>query len=321
MTVPRFRVITDNDYAGDPDGLFQLVHLLLSPSVEVRLVVGSHLAPGDPFDPSDTTADDAVVQVEQVLALLGRAGQVPMVAGSNVKLSDTRTPHASAAARAIVAEAMREDTDLPLFGVFGGGLTELADAWLLEPRIAQRMTAIWIGGPEYGPGHGDGPFPPSDARYPEYNMRIDITAAQVVFGDSDIPLWQVPRNAYRQTLASFAELDERVGDSGPVGQWLMATLHRVEELVARAGGSIGEMYVLGDSPLVLLTALQSSFEPDASSSEYRVVPAPQIADDGSYRHRSDGRGIRIYTRLDVRLMLEDLYAKLARLGRTQLPRA
>jgi hypothetical protein len=312
-------VITDNDYAGDPDGLFQLVHLLLSPSVEVRLVVGSHLAPGDPFDPSDTTADDAVVQVEQVLALVGRAGQVPAVAGSNVKLSDARTPHASLAARAIVAEAMREDTDLPLFAVFGGGLTELAIAWLLEPRIAQRMTAIWIGGPEYGPGHGDGPFPPANAMYPEYNMRIDVTAAQVVFGDSDLALWQVPRNAYRQTLASFAELDQRVGASGPVGEWLMSTLRRVEGFVSRAGGSIGEVYVLGDSPLVLLTALQSSFEPDPSSSEYRVVPAPQIAEDGSYRQRSDGRGIRVYTRLDVRLMLEDFYAKLSALGRAQLP--
>ena len=29
---PRCRVITDNDYCGDPDGLVQLVHQILSPS-------------------------------------------------------------------------------------------------------------------------------------------------------------------------------------------------------------------------------------------------------------------------------------------------
>ena len=40
---PRLRVITDNDYSGDPDGLVQLAHLLLSPSVDVRAVLGSHL--------------------------------------------------------------------------------------------------------------------------------------------------------------------------------------------------------------------------------------------------------------------------------------
>ena len=49
---PRFRVISDNDYAGDPDGLYQLAHHALSPSVELRAVIGSHLAVDDPFDRS-----------------------------------------------------------------------------------------------------------------------------------------------------------------------------------------------------------------------------------------------------------------------------
>ena len=29
---PRMRVIVDNDFGGDPDGLFELTHILLSPS-------------------------------------------------------------------------------------------------------------------------------------------------------------------------------------------------------------------------------------------------------------------------------------------------
>ena len=33
---PRMRVIIDNDLGGDPDGLFQLAHHVLSPSVEIR---------------------------------------------------------------------------------------------------------------------------------------------------------------------------------------------------------------------------------------------------------------------------------------------
>ena len=57
---PRYRVISDNDYSGDPDGLFQLVHALLSPSLDVRAVIGSHLAVGDGFDPSTQQAANAV---------------------------------------------------------------------------------------------------------------------------------------------------------------------------------------------------------------------------------------------------------------------
>ena len=47
---PRIRVIIDNDFGGDPDGLFQLTHAMLSPSIEVRAVIGSHLNANDGFD-------------------------------------------------------------------------------------------------------------------------------------------------------------------------------------------------------------------------------------------------------------------------------
>src|SRR4051812_9959182 len=56
---PRMRIIIDNDFGGDPDGLFELVHHLLSPSVEIRGIIGSHLRAGDGFDPSKETATNA----------------------------------------------------------------------------------------------------------------------------------------------------------------------------------------------------------------------------------------------------------------------
>lgn len=39
---PRIRVIIDNDFGDAPDGLFQLAHHLLSPSVEISVIIGSH---------------------------------------------------------------------------------------------------------------------------------------------------------------------------------------------------------------------------------------------------------------------------------------
>jgi hypothetical protein len=299
----RYRVISDNDYSGDPDGLYQLAHLLLSPSIDLRLVIGSHLAPGDRLDPSARTADNARDEAARIIELLGRDDQA--VAGSNVRLADRTTPADSPAARAIVAEAMRTDTDRPLYVTLGGGLTELASAYLLEPRIADRLVAVWIGGPEYE--HlGAPPFP---GRNPEYNLNIDIVAAQVVFNDSPIPLWQVPRNAYRQCLASMTELAARVAPMGPIGAHLY---EKIRALVERLG--LGETFVLGDNPLVLLTALQSSFEPETTSSAFAQVPRPRITDDGTYTEGDHGGLIRVYTWLDVRLMLEDLFLKLQAVG-------
>jgi hypothetical protein len=54
VITPRMRVIVDNDFSGDPDGLFQLAHLVLSPSVDIRAIIGSHLKVGDGFDNSTT---------------------------------------------------------------------------------------------------------------------------------------------------------------------------------------------------------------------------------------------------------------------------
>jgi purine nucleosidase len=299
------RVVVDNDLGGDPDGLVQLAHHALSPSVDLRLVIGSHLRPGDPFDPSDTTADNAAAVAREVLALAGR-DDVPVLAGSNVGLSDRGTPLRSAAAEALVAEAMRTDVDTPLYVCAGAGLTEVASAWLIEPRIADRLTLIWIGGPE----HRGLAEPPPGAMPVEYNLLIDVLAGSVVFGDSAVPVWQVPRDAYRQTLASFAELELRMAEQGPLGARLFAALDGVRTTAARHGFDLGETYILGDSPLVLLTALQSAFEPDPSSSRHVVRETPGITADGQYTPVPGARPMRVYTDLDCRLMVEDLYAKL-----------
>jgi hypothetical protein len=44
---------------------------------------------------------------------------------------------------------------------------------------------------------------------------------------------------------------------------------------------------------------------------YVTRPAPRINDDGTYEGNPAGRPIRVYDQLDVRLMMEDLFAKLA----------
>jgi purine nucleosidase len=226
----RYRVISDNDYSGDPDGLVQLAHHALSPSVRLSAVIGSHLLPLDGFDPTGPTADSACARAREVLELL-RIEDVPVVGGSNTGLVDRHTPIDNAAARAIIDEAMRPDDQRPLFVCLGAGLTSLASAWLLEPRIAQRLTAVWIGGAE----HPDLAEAAPGATPCEYNTAIDIPAAQVVFNDSDIPLWQVPRDAYRQVIASMAELRQWLRPSGRIGAHLYDQLERVVDMMAAQG--------------------------------------------------------------------------------------
>ncbi|WP_216823621.1 nucleoside hydrolase [Niastella vici] len=300
---PRARVIIDNDFGGDPDGLFQLVHQVLSPSVEVKAIIGSHLYKGG-FYNSPGTAAYACEQAKEVLKTLGLKDAPPVYNGAETGLTDLKTPVSSEGANAIVREAMRDDTKMPLYVVCGAGLTNIASAYLMEPKIAEKIKLIWIGGPEYG-GLA---IPPPHYQNIEYNLGIDVKAGQVIFNISNISFWQVPRNAYRQALVSYYELLHRVGDKGETGKLLV---ERIERILIQSNRTLGEAYVLGDSPLVLLTALQSGWEADPSSCKYVIVQAPKINDAGQYMTNHEGRNIRVYTDLDIRLMLEDFYAKMA----------
>src|SRR5215510_10260310 len=91
MVKPRMRIIIDNDFGGDPDGLFQLVHHLLSPSVEIRAIIGSHLRPGDGWDPSNETAAHAKQKAEEVLSIMNLTGTYPVYQGSNIPLKNDST--------------------------------------------------------------------------------------------------------------------------------------------------------------------------------------------------------------------------------------
>ena len=270
--VRRSRVITDNDYGGDPDGLIELAHQLLSPSVDVRAVIGSHLRRG--WDPSPRAA---VAAARSVLELTGRA-DVPVLRGSDGGLADHHTPAASDGVDAIVAEAIRDDVEVPLFVTCGAGLTALASAWLTERRIGSRLTLIWIGGSEHArpcraaarrgsprvqPGHRSDRRP---GRVQPLRHRHLAGAPQ-----------RLPHRA--RITCRAARPDASVW---PAGATPLRRARRRSPMAARHGIHLGETYILGDSPLVLLTALQSSFHPDPASSTFVVTPCPRILDSGEY---------------------------------------
>lgn len=299
------RVIVDNDFAGDPDGLFQLAHHLLCDAVAIPLIVGSHLpaAFGSGHD-----AADGVARVREVIALTSGTRRPGVVAGAERPIASRSAWTPSAASRAIVREAMRSDTKVPLIYAAGAGLTDLALAWLAEPRIGQRIRLIWIGG-KTPPGIPPIGFEPAG---PEFNFSIDPIAAQIVFNESDITVWQVPSATYRQMLFSTAELQELRAASA-LGAYLKERVDAIPAMLAAIPGVPPVVptnaYVLGDSPLVTLTALVPPIDSDTSSSRYVTLPTPMLLPDGTVRARAGARAMRVYTDIDSGLTFRDMLAR------------
>src|SRR4051812_16710034 len=153
------RVIVDNDWAGDPDGLVALAHHLLSPTNRVVAVTSSFLNPV--FGEVGSTAARGAVLAQELVDLVGRPARPPVHTGAEGALGGT-----SPASAAIVAEGRRDD-DLPLFLVCAGPLTNVAAALAEGPDIATRLTLVWVGGT-------------LTAGAAEYNRDTDPEAAELV---------------------------------------------------------------------------------------------------------------------------------------------
>lgn len=304
---PVRRVIIDNDFGGDPDGLFMLAHFALCRSVAISLVVGSHYRDFGEADRVPNKGQVSAKKAEELLRLPPHGQRPSVIAGPDQPMA-ARSGDVSAASAAIIREALRADVSTPLFYAAGGSLTGIAQALQAKPEIGKRLKLVWLGGAEH-PDLADVPPGPAE---PEYNFSLDPVAAQIVFNESDVEIWQIPRNAFRQMLFSVSELDE-LGRLNRLGHYLRQEVGRAHErLSAHLPPFIfseGETIGLGDSSLVTTIALQSAFQPDSASSHYVTRPTPRLNGDGSYTAHSAGRPMRVYTRLDVDLTWRDMLAK------------
>jgi hypothetical protein len=282
------RVITDTDAKNEADDQFAVVQTLLSPRFDNAGFIAAHFG----INRVPESMNASYGELERIFEKMNFPAKGLLFHGAPRGLENSSTPRDSEGARLIIREAMKEDKR-PLYITFMGPLTDLASAYLLEPRIAGRLTAVWIGGGAY----------PSGGQ--EFNCGNDVHAANVVFS-SPIALWQVPKNVYEMMPVSLAELEEKLYDKGVIGKYLLDQLiaHSFEEGPRKSNFRTGETWVLGDNPSVGLLLFEHRFEFDWLS-------APVITAEMNYVHTGRNRPIRVYKRIDSRLILDDMFAKIA----------
>ena len=282
------RVIINTDAKNEADDQYCIVQALLTPSFELHGIIPAHFGTAK----SAHSMKDSHDEVMKILDLMELAGRVTVADGAEGAIPDQNAPVQSAGADLIIREAMKDDPR-PLHIAFLGPITDMASALLMEPRIAEKnLRVIWIGG-------GEWPF-----GGPEYNLSNDIEAANVVFR-SKLQVWQIPSSVYRMVAVSYAELMERVYDKGVIGKYLVDQL--VDWNLRVHPGPI-EYRSLGDTP-----SLSVIMNPNGGRWDWR--PAPQFNTFMQYVHPGLHRPIRVYENIDVRFILEDFFAKIARFSR------
>ena len=173
-------------------------------------------------------------------------------------------------------------------------MTNVAAALNAVPEIAENLVVLWNGG---------GPYP--EGR-PEFNVMQDPDAVRAVL-KSPAEVWQTDQSVYCMLEVTLAELKSRVYPCGKIGRYLYEQLEKENHVEYNPQFLLrtGENWVLGDNTTAAVL-LMSRFR-----GNWHMEHAPFIKEDLTYQANPAGKLIRVYDSIDVRMTLEDLYAKLA----------
>lgn len=281
------RVVLDTDAFNEIDDQFAIVHTALA---EDRVRLEAVCAAPFVGDGAATPAEGMERSFEEILRLFERlpVARPPVLRGSDQWLTQRQT--GSETAEWIIDSARRQDAGT-LYVVAIGAPTNVANALLQAPEIAEQMVVVWLGSnPSYLPFE------------PDFNSEQDQAATAAVL-DSGVPLVLVPcLNVSEHLRTTHAEIDRYVRPASSIGSYLADIFHRSVE---QAPGRSKEIWDLAATAWVI--------NPRWTTSSLRH--APWVTADGRWVHGDNTRHlVHVVDRVDRDAIFTDLFARLGPLA-------
>ena len=283
----RIRVLVDTDAKNEADDQYAVMHHLLTPKFNICGITAAHFEQKD--GRKGESMEKSYREIEKLLSL-AQVDDVPFFRGCVSPLEDRKDTPDSDGVQHIIREARKPGK---LYIAVLGAMTNVAAALNAAPDIARNVVVLWNGG---------GPYP--DGR-PEFNVMQDPEAARAVL-ESEADVWQTPQNVYCTLEVTLAELKRHVFPCGKLGRYLYEQLVTENHVEFNPGFLLrtGENWILGDNTTVAVL-LMSPYR-----GNWHTEHAPILLEDLTYGNHPDGKLIRVYDSIDVRMTLEDLFAKL-----------
>jgi inosine-uridine nucleoside N-ribohydrolase len=328
----KLRVVIDTDAYNEVDDQFAIAWALRSPErlgveavyaapyCNVILYQGRNLSDEQKrlVHYAGTPADGMEQSYHEIMKLFGllktdSAGKV--FRGSTSYIGKTGGPVESDAARDLVKRAMEAEGLLYVLAL--GAITNVASALLMEPRVAEKIVVVWLGGQPIS-------FP--SAR--EFNLLQDVPATQILF-DSGVPLVLIPCMQVASHLAVTAEeMKNRLWGKSEVGTYLTDTVTgQFTEALIENSMALKNFYLAGldDIPgdstarfptrhiswsRIIWDISTVAYLLNPNWSATKLVPSPILRDDMSWKQDNSRHPIRYCSYVSRDHIFGDLFTKL-----------
>lgn len=274
----RIRLIVDTDAKNEADDQFAIMHHLLTPMFDVCGIIATHFE--QKTGHTGTSMEASYREIEKVLTL-AEIEDVPFFRGCVSPLRSPGDTPESEGTAFLISQARQPGK---LYIAVQGAMTNVAAAINAAPDIASNLVILWNGG---------GPYPKGR---PEFNVMQDPDAVRAVLA-SNAEIWQTDQSVYCTLEVTLAELKSRVGSCGKIGRYLVEQLEAENQIEYNPNFLLrsGENWVLGDNTtaaVLLMNRLRGN---------WHVDHAPIIREDLTYQANPNGKLIRVYDSIDVRM--------------------
>jgi len=275
----KIRVIIDTDAKNEIDDQWAITLALLS---QERFKIEGFIAAN--FDHQwgggPKSIDKSYLEIKKVLKKAGFAGEFPVFKGSQ-PMRYKYEPSESEGVDFIIQEALKSSPEDPIWVIALGSATNLASAYLKEPRIIDKVRFFW---------HGR-------TRWPEkcwnFNVFGDRKAAMTLF-NAPLPLVLFDTGTY--LFCPMEESEKYIKPYGEIGNYLHE--YRKEN----------SYFMRPDKGFFDLGDIAALINPDIA--EWQVADCPEVEPDLSYRFNgTKGKILRCY-HIDRDKTFEMLYERL-----------
>jgi purine nucleosidase len=240
--------------------------------------------------PSDGM-EKSFAEIHRVIDLVNPGTPPPVYYGSRGFLSGSTIPQQSDMVEDLVGRAMATSGEkLYVAGI--AAATNIASALLVEPRIAEHIVVIWLG------GHAS--YWPCTR---EFNLKQDLHAARILL-ESNVPLVRLPcLPVTSHMITTVPELERELAPHSRLGSYL------TEIVRGYAGSPSGWSKVIWDIAVSAWVINSDWFSVDD-------IPYTKLRDDMVWDKTdvSDKRIIREVRSMDRNAIFADFFAKAKKSG-------